>query len=93
MDRGCVCSATAHRCDYRRICGVGATAEEIGVKGTRLACFLKCKGYFSINSINYDENYFFDEPILNSPYQYPSRHWELDADRQPTQKIIESRHR
>jgi hypothetical protein len=36
-------------------------------------------------------NPFFDRPILNSPYQYPGRHWELDADGQPTQQIIESR--
>lgn len=21
---------------------------------------------------------FFDRPILNSPYEYPARHWELD---------------
>jgi type III restriction enzyme len=25
-------------------------------------------------------NPFFDHPILNSPYKYPQRHWELDAD-------------
>ena len=37
------------------------------------------------------ENPFFDEPILNSPYEYPSRHWELDEAGQPTQQIIESR--
>jgi type III restriction enzyme len=36
-------------------------------------------------------NPFFDRPILNSPYQYPGRHWELDSDGQPTQRIIESR--
>ncbi|MDR0877930.1 MAG: DEAD/DEAH box helicase family protein [Treponema sp.] len=36
---------------------------------------------------------FFDRPILNSPYAYPNRHWELDAQGQPTQKIIESRRR
>ena len=36
-------------------------------------------------------NPFFDQPIINSPYGYPSRHWELDKDGQPTQKIIESR--
>ncbi len=36
-------------------------------------------------------NPFFEHPILNSPYQYPSRHWELDEDGQPTQKITESR--
>lgn len=34
---------------------------------------------------------FFKKPILNSPYEYPSRHWELDSKGQPTQKIIESR--
>jgi type III restriction enzyme len=34
---------------------------------------------------------FFTQPILNSPYEYPSRHWELDADGQPTQQIIEQR--
>lgn len=38
-----------------------------------------------------DSNPFFDHPILNSPYSYPSRHWELDPQGQPTQKIIESR--
>lgn len=36
-------------------------------------------------------NPFFDQPILNSPYEYPARHWELDESGQPTQKIIESR--
>lgn len=36
-------------------------------------------------------NPFFDHPILNSPYEYPSRHWELDDTGQPTQRIIESR--
>ena len=36
---------------------------------------------------------FFENPILNSPYRYPSRHWELDGDGQPTRKIIESRRR
>lgn len=36
-------------------------------------------------------NPFFDQPILNSPYVYPARHWELDDQGQPTQQIIESR--
>ena len=36
-------------------------------------------------------NPFFDQPILNSPYLYPLRHWELDAAGQPTQKVSESR--
>ena len=34
---------------------------------------------------------FFEDPILNSPYEYPQRHWELDAEGQPTQRVIESR--
>ena len=34
---------------------------------------------------------FFDAPILNSPYEYPTRHWELDKDRQPTNRIVDWR--
>lgn len=34
---------------------------------------------------------FFEKPILNSPYTYPARHWELDDDGQPTHRIIEQR--
>jgi type III restriction enzyme len=34
---------------------------------------------------------FFERPILNSPYDYPSRHWELDEHGQPTQQIIDRR--
>ncbi len=39
------------------------------------------------------DNPFFDRPILNSPYAYPARHWELDEQGQPTQEIIEARRR
>jgi type III restriction enzyme len=39
------------------------------------------------------ENRFFEQPILNSPYEYPSRHWELNAQGQPTQRIIDARRR
>ena len=38
-------------------------------------------------------NQFFEKPILNSPYGYPARHWELDEAGQPTQRIIETRRR
>ncbi|MGO9814793.1 MAG: BPTD_3080 family restriction endonuclease [Isosphaeraceae bacterium] len=38
-------------------------------------------------------NPFFDRPILNSPYECPRRHWELDEQGQPTQKVIEDRRR
>ena len=37
------------------------------------------------------ENQFFARPILNSPYDYPARHWELDESGQPTQKVLDSR--
>lgn len=39
------------------------------------------------------DNRFFERPILNSPYGYPARHWELDEFGQPTQRIIETRRR
>jgi type III restriction enzyme len=38
-------------------------------------------------------NSFFDHPILNSPYEYPGRHWELDEAGQPTSRIIDDRRR
>ena len=37
------------------------------------------------------ENQFFAKPILNSPYDCPAKHWELDTDGQPTQKVAHSR--
>jgi len=39
------------------------------------------------------DNRFFEQPILNSPYEYPPRHWELDSSGQPTQQIIGKRRR
>ncbi len=36
---------------------------------------------------------FFSEPILNSPYDYPGRHWDLDEQGQPTGKVVETRRR
>ncbi len=34
---------------------------------------------------------FFDQPILNSPYETPGRHWELDESGQPTHTILNER--
>ena len=34
---------------------------------------------------------FFEQPILNSPYEYPSSHWELDETGQPTQNVKHER--
>ena len=36
---------------------------------------------------------FFGSPILNSPYVASARHWELDADGQPTNQIMDFRRR
>jgi len=36
---------------------------------------------------------FFEQPILNSPYELPGQHWELDASGQPTNLVIGSRRR
>jgi type III restriction enzyme len=36
---------------------------------------------------------FFRRPILNSPYDYPAKHWELDSSGQPTQNVAASRRR
>lgn len=36
---------------------------------------------------------FYNRPILNSPYEYPTQHWELDETGQPTQRVIQSRRR
>jgi len=40
-----------------------------------------------------DAHLFFERPILNSPYECPKRHWELDEHGQPTQRILDSRRR
>lgn len=36
---------------------------------------------------------FFERPILNSPYERPSRHWELDNKNQPTHNVVDARRR
>ncbi len=36
---------------------------------------------------------FFDDPIVNSPYEKPSRHWELNEDGRPTNVLLEQRRR
>jgi hypothetical protein len=38
-------------------------------------------------------NPFFEKPVLNSPYEPPARHWELDEQGQPTQRILDIRRR
>lgn len=34
---------------------------------------------------------FFTAPIINSPYEYPTHHWELDAASQPTGTTLPGR--
>src|SRR5215471_15942722 len=38
-------------------------------------------------------NPFFERPIVNSPYEYPREHWELDESGQPTGILIDRRRR
>ncbi|HEV8345744.1 MAG TPA: DEAD/DEAH box helicase family protein, partial [Vicinamibacterales bacterium] len=38
-------------------------------------------------------NPFFDRPIVNSPYECPRQHWELDEAGMPTGHLIEKRRR
>jgi type III restriction enzyme len=34
---------------------------------------------------------FFEHPIINNPYDYPARHWELDGSGRPTNVILDHR--
>lgn len=34
---------------------------------------------------------FFEHPILNNPYEYPARHWELDDAGRPTNVVMDAR--
>ncbi len=34
---------------------------------------------------------FFEQPVLNSPYEAPGRHWKLDESGQPTHEIVARR--
>ncbi|MFM8385524.1 MAG: restriction endonuclease, partial [Planctomycetia bacterium] len=36
---------------------------------------------------------FFERPIINSPYAYPGKHWELDEQGQPTGRLVDERRR
>jgi type III restriction enzyme len=38
-------------------------------------------------------NPFFERPIVNSPYEYPRQHWELDEAGQPTGRLLDRRRR
>ncbi len=35
--------------------------------------------------------HFFSNPIQNSPYERPNRHWQLDGEGQPTDRLIDER--
>lgn len=38
-------------------------------------------------------NPFFERPIVNSPYEHPHQHWELDPSGQPAGNLVERRRR
>jgi hypothetical protein len=49
---------------------------------------LRLRGRVSVEPM---DNRFFEQPILNSPYDPPDRHWELDPHGHPTPRIVEIR--
>ena len=50
-----------------------------------------CASSFALENAGNMAEDFFSQPILNSPYEYPGRHWELDKSGQPTNLIREIR--
>jgi hypothetical protein len=38
----------------------------------------RCLACWHSNDAVKMDNQFFERPILNSPYEYPTQHWELD---------------
>lgn len=50
-----------------------------------------CASSFALENAGNMAEDFFSQPILNSPYEYPGRHWELDKSGQPTNLIGEIR--
>ena len=52
---------------------------------------LRRVGFRSDTGVTETGNPFFDHPILNSPYQNPKRHWQLDKEGQSTQRIVDER--
>ncbi len=51
----------------------------------------RARRVFSRSTLRKMDARFFEQPILNSPYEYPSQHWELDAGGQPTDRILPER--
>jgi len=49
-------------------------------KGLAISRYSRTLGGERLNNINETKGAFFDSPILNSPYEEPSRYWELDED-------------
>lgn len=69
--------------------------EKFSVKCCPKYSFLSA-GFFQIQSLKIfavEDSKFFKSPILNSPYEYPGQHWELDESGQPTERIINTRRR
>ncbi len=52
---------------------------------------LRCRGLVA-RQVQPMSDAFFARPVINSPYECPHRHWELENG-QPTQRVIESRRR
>ena len=65
----------------------GFLRPQQGVEGPPLSCQTVCRGAQTED----DMSDFFESPILNSPYEEPSRYWALDDDGRPTGTIVNGR--
>ena len=50
-----------------------------------------CASTLAFKNAEFMAEDFFSQPILNSPYKFPGRYWELDGAGQPTNVIRETR--
>ena len=66
------------RCNRRMIQIKSPFGQEVGADG-----WWSRRRWFEVRQV---AETFFEQPILNSPYEIPTRHHDLDADGQPTNR-------
>lgn len=60
-------------------------------KGLREQARGACLLTVALGGLTQRLKFLFDKPLLNSRYEYPSRHWELDLAGHPTDTVINAR--
>ena len=75
----------------QRACRLQTRCRREGLSSTdqHLDCSLPCLAGGHREKVKLD-NPFFEKPIVHSLYEYPARHWELDGQGQPTQRMIKA---